>query len=78
LLEEKVPDVDFTSSLIVVATSREGPIKEAVLVDEKKTGDMRIKVRLERKADGKALHVLIAVFPRADIKTIEGRAITDK
>jgi len=78
LLEEKVPRVDFKTSLIVVATSRKGPIKAAVLVDEKKTGDMKIKVELERQAEGKGLQVLIAVFPRAGIKTIEGKAIADK
>ena len=78
LLEEKVPDVDFKTSLVVVATSRKGPIKAAALVDEKKTGDMKIKVELERQTEGTALQVLIAVFPRAGIKTIEGKAIADK
>jgi hypothetical protein len=78
LLDENAPKVDFKSDLVVVATSREGPIKEAVLVDEKKTGDMKIKVELERQAKGAGLHVLIAVFPRAGIKTIEGKAIADR
>jgi len=78
LLDEKVPGVDFKTSLVVVATSRKGPIKSAVLVDEKKTGDMKIKVELERQTEGKGLQVLIAVFPRAGIKTIEGKAIADK
>ena len=78
LLEEKVPRVDFKTSLIVVATSRKGPIKAAVLVDEKKTGDMKIKVELERQSKGTGLQVLIAIFPRAGIKTIEGKAIADK
>lgn len=78
LLEKKVPEVDFKTDLVVVATSREGPIKAAVLVDEKQTGDFKIKVELERKSEGKALHVLIAVFPRAGIQSIEGRAISDK
>src|SRR5262245_35971631 len=76
LLDDKVPVVDFKSYLVVVATSREGPIKKAVLIDEKNTGDMKIKVEVERKTGGKALQVLIAVFPRAGIKTIEGRAIS--
>ena len=75
LLVGQVPEVDFKTSLIVVATSRKGPIKAAVLVDEKKTGDMKIKVELERQTEGTALQVLIAVFPRAGIKTIEGKAI---
>ena len=78
LLEETVPRVDFKTSLVVVATSRKGPIKAAVLVDEKKTGDMKIKVELERRTEGTGLQVLIAVFPRAGIKTIEGKAIADK
>jgi RNA polymerase sigma factor (sigma-70 family) len=78
LLEEKVPEVDFQKNLVVVATSREGIIKEAVLIDEKRTGDTRIKADLERKTEGKALRVLIAVFPRAGIKSIEGRSITDE
>jgi hypothetical protein len=78
LLEDKAPQVDFKTSLIVVAASREGPIKKAVLIAEKNTGDMRIKVQIERKTDSRGLHVLIAVFPRAGIKTIEGKAIADK
>ena len=78
LLEDKVPGVDFKTSLVVVATSRKGPIKAAFLVDEKKTGDMKIKVELERQTEGTDLQVLIAVFPRAGIKTIEGKAIADK
>jgi hypothetical protein len=78
LLDENVPKVDFTSDLVVVATSREGPIKEVVLIDEKQAGDMKIKVELERKGKGTALQVLIAVFPRAGIKTINGKAIADK
>jgi hypothetical protein len=78
LLEEKVPEVDFKTSLVVVATSRKGPIKAAVLVDEKKTGDMKIRVELERQTEGTDLQVLIAVFPRAGIRTIEGKAIADK
>jgi len=78
LLEDKVPGVDFKTSLVVVATSRKGPIKAAVLVDEKKTGDMKIKVELERQTEGTGLQVLIAVFPRAGIKTIEGKVIADK
>jgi hypothetical protein len=78
LLEGKVPEVDFKTSLVVVAASRKGPIKAAVLVDEKKTGDVKIKVELERQAEGTGLQVLIAVFPRAGIKTIEGKAIADK
>jgi hypothetical protein len=73
-----VPEVDFKTSLVVVATSRKGPIKAAVLVDDKKTGDMKIKVELERQSDGTGLQVLIAVFPRAGIKTIEGKVIADK
>jgi hypothetical protein len=78
LLEEKVPQVDFKTSLVVVATSRKGPIKSAALVDAKKTGDMKIKVELERQSEGTGLQVLIAVFPRAGIKTIEGRAVADR
>jgi hypothetical protein len=78
LLEDKVPGVDFKTSLVVVATSRKGPIKAAVLADEKRTGDMKIKVELERQTEGTDLQVLIAVFPRAGIKTIEGKAIADK
>jgi hypothetical protein len=78
LLDENVPEVDFKSDLVVVATSREGPIKEALLIDAKETGDMKLKVELERKAKGKGLQVLIAVFPRAGIKTIDGKAIADK
>jgi hypothetical protein len=78
LLDEKVPQVDFKSDLVVVATSREGPIKGVVLIDEKKTGDMKIKVQLERKAEGTGLQALIAVFPRAGIKTIGGKAIAGK
>jgi len=78
LLADKVPEVDFKTHLVVVATSREGPIKGAALIDEGEAGVMRIRVELERKSEGKALRVLIAVFPRAGIKTIEGRAITDK
>jgi hypothetical protein len=78
LLEGKAPEVDFKTDVVVLATSREGPIKEAVLIDAKKTGDTKIRVELERKADGGGLHVLIAVFPRAGIKTIEGKAIADK
>src|SRR5262245_23870212 len=78
LLEEKVADVDFKTSLVVVATSRKGPIKAAALVDENKTGDMKIKVELERQTKSTGLQVRIAVFPRAGIKTIEGKAIADK
>ena len=78
LLDEAVPAVDFKASLVVVATSRKGPIKGALLVDENKTGDMKIKVELERQTEGTALQVLIAVFPRAGIKTINGKAIADK
>ena len=78
LLGEKVPRVDFKTSQVVVAPSRKGPIKTAVLVDEKKTGDMKIKVELERQTKGTGLQVLIAVFPRAGIKTIEGTAIADE
>ena len=78
LLDENVPEVDFKSDLVVVATSREGPIKEAFLIDAKETGDMKLKVELERKAKGKGLQVLIVVFPRAGIKTIDGKAIADK
>ena len=78
LLEEKVPQVDFKKSLVVVATSRQGPVARAVLVDEKRTGDMKIRVEVERKAGGPGLHVLIAVFPREGIKSIEGRAVADK
>jgi hypothetical protein len=78
LLEDKAPEVDFETNLVVVATSRKGPIKAAVLSDEKQTGDMKIKVKLERKTEGTELQVLIAVFPRAGIKTIEGKVIADK
>ena len=78
LFEAKAPKVDFKTGVVVVAASREGPIKSAALVDEKKTGDMKVRVELERKTKGTGLHVLIAVFPRAGIKTIDGHALADK
>ncbi len=77
LLEDKVPAVDFQSSLVVVATSREGPIKEAVLVDAKKTGDMKIRVKLEARPRARPC-TSCSRSSRAGIKTIEGEAIADK
>jgi hypothetical protein len=78
LLDDKVPAVDFKNHLVVVASSRDGPIKSAVLIDEKNNGKAKIRVELDRKTEGKALNVLIAVFPRDGIKSIEGRAIAEK
>jgi RNA polymerase sigma factor (sigma-70 family) len=79
-LGDKVPVVDFKTHLVVVVTSKEGPIKSAALFNEKNTGAMKIKVELDRKInnDGKAIAVHIAVFPRAGVTSIEGRAIADK
>lgn len=78
LLEDTVPEVDFTKNLVVVATSREGPISKAVLVDEKKTGHMTIRIELEGKSEGGGLHCWIGVFPRAGVRTIQGKALGDR
>ena len=78
LLECQVPAVDFKTSLVVVATSRDGPIEAATLVEGKKAGEMEVEVKLERKTQASGFFTLIAVFPRAGVKKIGGKAVPEK
>ena len=78
LLDEKAPAVDFGKYLVVVAVSKDGPIKSVTLRDEKKNGEMTIHITLDRKAKADGFHCMFAVFPRAGIKSIEGKEVKGK
>ena len=78
LLDEKPPAVDFDKNLVVVAVSKDGPIKSVTLRDEKKNGEMTIHITLDRKAKADGFHCMFAVFPRAGIKSIEGKEVKGK
>jgi hypothetical protein len=78
LLDEKPPAVDFDKNLVVVAVSKDGPIKSVTLRDEKKNGEMTIHITLDRKAKADGFHCIFAVFPRAGIKSIEGKEVKGK
>jgi len=78
LLDEKPPAVDFDKNLVVVAVSKDGPIKSVTLRDEKKNGEMTIHITLDRKAKADGFHCMFAVFPRAGIKSIEGKDVKGK
>ena len=72
------PTVDFKNDLVVVAVTRFGPIKDMVLLDRSGEGAMTIQMALERKAETPSFYTLLAVFPRAGIKSIKGRPIDAK
>jgi hypothetical protein len=78
LLDEKAPAVDFGKYLVVVAVSKDGPIKSVTQRDEKKNGEMTIHITLDRKAKADGFHCMFAVFPRAGIKSIEGKEVKGK
>ncbi len=76
--KDPLPLVDFKKDLVVVAVTRFGPIKDIVLIDRTGAGAMTIQMALERKAETTGFYTLLAVYPRAGIKSIKGKPIDPK
>lgn len=72
------PQIDFKKDLVVVAVTRFGPIKNMVLLDRSGAGEMTIQMALERKMETTGFYTMLAVYPRAGIKSIKGRPINPK
>jgi hypothetical protein len=70
--DEKLPVVDFTKEIVVVATSNKGIIKGVSLMEEK--GDAKAIVGLMEKGI-KGFAFAIGVFRREGLKTIDGKPI---